>query len=812
MNAECTVDQLKKQFKPEELGIKSTKNLEKLKGIVGQKRASDALHFGLQIDGLGYNIYVSGPPGIGKMTSVKSYLKELASNKEIPSDWIYVNNFADPYEPKVIELSAGRGCELKVDMDNLIEHVKSDLPKAFESDEYSSQREEVTRSHKKRREDISRELNEKAREKGFSMQSTPMGVVLYPVRDGKPLEEKDMESLPEEEKKKIQQTRGELEQELNEAMKKARKIERDIQEEIKELDKKVALNIVGGIIDDIKEKYQDYKRVQKYLDDVKNNILENIATFKTNPQQQQQGGGAQALLQGKVQIQAMQQQVFNQYKVNVLIDNRKIKGAPVIEELNPTFNNIVGRIEKEMQYGALTTDFSMIKAGALLRANGGFLVIPIESLLRNYYSYEALKRALRSSQLRIEELSETLGYMSVKTIRPEPIPLKVKVVLVGSPIYYYLLQKYDEDFPELFKVKADFDTRMDAHKDNVSEYISFISTYCEREHLSHFDSKAVAQVLEYATRLADDQEKLSMKFGQLSDIIREANYWAGQDNGKLVTDKHVRKALDEKIFRSNMIEKNIQEMIANGTILINMDQNVIAQVNGLSVINLGDYMFGRPNRITATVRPGREGVVDIEREAKLGGPIHSKGVLILSGYLGHKYAIGRPLTLSSRIVFEQSYSGVEGDSASSTELYAIISALAEVPIKQGIAVTGSVNQHGQIQAIGGINNKIEGFFDICRIAGLTGKQGVLIPKSNLRNLMLKDEVIDAVEKGDFHIWAAETIDQGIEILTGMSAGADQGDGTFTKDSINERVRLKLIEYEETMRSFGEAGAQKEKNE
>ncbi|NIR46895.1 AAA family ATPase [candidate division KSB1 bacterium] len=805
MNQELSYNQLRKTFDPKRLGIESTDGLESLKSIIGQDRAVQALQFGLQIDGVGYNIYVAGPPGIGKMTSVQSFLEEVASQKDTPPDWCYVNNFQDPYNPKGFQLPAGMGCDFKKDMDDLIEYVRQELPKAFESEEYTNKREEVLRGLNERSERLSRELNEKAAKEGFKLQATPMGIAVVPMKDDEPLKKEKFESLPESERKELEARSKELQDEMQGTMKEIRKIERESQEKIKELDQQVALHVVGGRIEDLKEKYSEYSQLKDYLNEVQGDILENIDTFKTQ-QQEKQSPGMSA--QQSPQIEAARELTFRKYQVNVLVDNSKQEGAPVIVELNPTYNNLLGRIEKEMQMGMLNTDFTMIRPGSLPRANGGFLVVPVEDVLLNFYSWDALKRALRASQVQIEELSERIGFMTTKSLRPQPIPLNVKVVLVGRPLLYHLLHKYDQDFPELFKVKADYDTRMSISDENRKNFMSFVSTYCEKENLKHFDGSATARLMEHALRLADDQEKLSTEFGHLADVIREASFWAQKEESSVVSRQHVKKALDEKVYRSNLIQERIEEMIERGMILIDTEAETVGQVNGLSVLNLGDYQFGKPNRITASISPGRDGVTDIEREVELGGPIHSKGVMILSGYLTNKYAEDTPLTLTARLVFEQSYEGIEGDSASSAELYAILSALAEAPIKQGIAVTGSVNQNGEVQAIGGINEKIEGFYDVCNAKGLSGSQGVVIPQSNVQNLMLREDVVEAVKNGKFHVWPVKHVDEGIEILTGLDAGESDSDGRYPKDTINERVRMRLRDFDETLKEFRDSGEKK----
>jgi lon-related putative ATP-dependent protease len=787
---ELRPEQLRRTFDPEALGIETTEKLPTLKGIIGQERAVKALRFGLGITSVGFNTYVAGPPGIGKMTAVQAFLEELAKQKETPPDWCYVNNFSDPYQPKALKLPPGYGRMLQQDMKSLIEHIRREIPKAFESDEYHTRRDEIISALNKQREELLKQLSERAARAGFSLQATPFGVMVVPVHQGRPISDAEFQALPEPVRRELERRREALQEELKAAMKQLRSLERSSQKRLNELDQQVALYLVGGLMDDLIEKYRGLPEVVDYLKEVQRDILENIEGFK--------GGQAQA-----GQDQAQQEQLSRRYQVNVLVDNSFQEGAPVVVELNPSYNNLFGRIEKETQMGTLYTDFTLIKAGSLHRANGGYLVLPAEDLLMNLFSWDGLKRALRGRQIQIEELGERLGFIATKSLRPQPIPLDVKVILVGRPLLYYLLHAYDEDFPELFKVKADFDTRMDCTQQNINDFLSFLCTFCRKEKLKHLDSGAIVKLLEYAARLAEDQEKLSTHFGAIADLVREAGFWADQDDAPYIRADHIKKALDEKVYRSKLIQERIQEMIARGTLLIETEGEAVGQVNGLSVVSLGDYQFGKPSRITASVGPGREGIIDIEREVELAGPIHSKGVMILSGYLVHKYARDIPLSLAARLVFEQSYEGVEGDSASSTELYALLSALSGLPIKQGIAVTGSVNQQGEVQAIGGVNEKIEGFFEVCKLKGLTGEQGVMIPKSNVQNLMLREEVVEAVKDGKFHIWAVSTIDEGIEILTGVAAGERRPDGKFPEGTVNYRVERRLRELAECLQEFPE---------
>ncbi|MGQ9902844.1 MAG: Lon protease family protein [Anaerolineae bacterium] len=777
-------DQLRRVVDPASLGIDTTECLEPNHTIIGQDRAVRALQFGLGIQQVGYHIYVAGPPGMGKMSAIRSFLDQLARSQQTPPDWCYINNFDDPYQPKVIRLPPGTGRQLQHDMKALIEQVRRGIPKTFESEEYNAKRDAIIKALEQKREALFQDLNEKATQAGFTIQATQMGIAIIPVLSGRPLTDAEFQALPPAAREDFQRRREAIQEQLKATMKQGRALERQTQEELAELDRQAAMYAVGEFIDDLIEKYNSQSDITAYLNAVRQDIVDNIDLFKLGHSPEE----------GQQPIPAWQRGLpFRKYEVNVVVDHSKMEGAPLVVLLNPTYNNLFGRIEKETQYGALYTDFTMVKAGALHQANGGYLVIPAEDLLSVPFSWESLKRALRSRQVEIEEPGELLGYITAKSLRPQPIPLNIKVILIGPPRLYYLLHAYDSDFPELFRVKADFDTSMPRTDDNARDFLSVVCRLCTNENLNHLDSGAMAKLLEYASRLADDQEKLSTHFGAVADVVREAHYWSQQANSPRITAEHIRQALNEKVYRSNLVQQRIQEMIAQGTILIDTTGARVGQINGLSVIGVGDYVFGEPGRITASVGPGHEGIVDIERQVALGGPIHAKGVLILQGYLRQKYLRERSLSLTARLVFEQSYSLIDGDSASSTELYAILSALSQYPLKQGIAVTGSVDQHGNVQAIGGVNAKIEGFFDVCKARGLTGDQGVLIPASNVRDLMLREDVVEAVAKGQFHIWSAETIDEGIELLTGVPAGERMENGRFPEGTVNARVEQRLRE-------------------
>jgi lon-related putative ATP-dependent protease len=771
---------------------KSTKDLKPLGEIVGQERAVRALKFGLGIKNHGFNIYVSGHQGTGRKTAVKSFVDETAKAQPVPPDWCYVNNFGNPYEPKAVKLPAGKGKDFQTDMKNFIENIKTALPKAFESEDYVKRRESTLRGLENQRKAVIDNLNAKAQSEGFIIQTTPIGLLLIPVLDGKPLTDEEILALPQATKERLQEKHDKLEAELQTTMRQLVDMERQIREAVKKLNREVALYATGSQIDSLIEKYQQVPEVTGYLKEVQNDVLDNLTQFVRRPDQHQQL---------PFPLPWGREEPFKKYEVNVIVDNSNIKGAPVTVEFNPTYHNLFGRTEKEAQFGALTTDFTMIRAGALHKANGGYLIVQVEDLLRNPFSYDGLKRNLRDQHVTIEEPEERYGFISIKTIKPQPIPLAAKVILIGTPYLYQMMFALDNDFRELFKVKAEFDVTMNRNDENIKQYAAFVCMLCEKENLKHFNGTGLAKLVEYSSRIAQDQYKLSAQFSLIGDLAREASFYASQDNSELVTGEHVKKAIEEKIYRSKLVQEKIQEMIQRGFFLIDTVEQRVGQTNGLSVAGMGDFAFGMPSRVTASIGLGREGVVDIEREAKMGGPIHTKGVLILSGYINDKYARDKPLSLSARLVFEQNYEGVEGDSASSTELYTILSALSGLPIKQNIAVTGSVNQKGEVQAIGGVNEKIEGFFEVCKLKGLTGQQGVMIPESNIQNLMLKEEVVEAVKAGKFNIYSVKTIDEGIEVLTGKPAGMRHENGTFEEGTVNFLVDKQLGVMAEQLKRY-----------
>jgi lon-related putative ATP-dependent protease len=795
------IDHYRKTYDVKAVSCKSTEELTPVEEIMGQERALRALNFGLNIEEKGFNLYVSGIPGTGRKTAVCKFLKELARTKPKGTDWIYVNNFKDQYEPNAIRLPAGMGKKFKADMADFITDVQRVLPKVFESEDYATRRQAALRAIEQEKAKLFEEINDKANEKGFTIQGSPNGILTIPTKNGKPLTQEEFMSLPEEEQADFQQRREELAVEMEKAFRQMRELDQEENETVETLTRKVSLDALGPGLKKLKDSYGKVEEINEYLDAAANDILDNLPLFLTQP-----GQNPQEQQQSPLMNPFFRQMLFRKYEVNVVVDNSKRDGAPVIFEQNATYPNLFGKVEKEVQYGVFTTDFTMIRPGSLHKANGGYMVIPVEDLFRTPYTYDGLKTALKTGELSIEEPGERLGYITTKGLKPEPIPLDIKVVLIGTPMANQVLYTQDPDFSELFKVKAEFDTSMEWNDKNAKDYAAFICTMCKKYNLKHLDNTGIARVVEYGSRLAEDQKKLTTRFANITDILREASFYATQDKAKYTTGAHVQKAIDEKIHRSNLIQEKIQEFITRDIYLIDTKDSRPGQINGLSVISLGDIEFGRPSRVTASVSVGRDGIIDIERQAALGGPTHTKGVMILSGYLSDKYARNKPLSLSARLVFEQSYEGVDGDSASSTELYAILSALSGLPIRQSLAVTGSVNQKGIVQAIGGVNQKIEGYFDVCKAKGLTGEQGVMIPASNVEHLMLRDEILQAAKQGKFAIYPIRTIDEGIEVLTGVKAGEMRADGTFEKDTVNFLVDQKLMEMAETLKDFKGVGA------
>ncbi len=782
-------------YKPDQVGCSTTETLRPTDEIIGQERAQKALRFGLEIQETGFNIFVAGVHGTGRSTAVKNFLFELASTKPKADDWVYVNNFANPYEPLAIRLPPGMGIQLKADMAAFIEEARRSLPRAFDSIDYETKRQEVLGKLTKEREEIIRQANESAAKQGFSIQIGEIGLIIIPIIDGKPITPENFDALPDKIRKGMLKRRDALEIDLRAGFRRVREIDTKGMEVVNKLNSEIALNVIGHLFIGLKEMYEEVEEVLSYIDSVQKDILENLGIFLGMAQQQQD----QVPAQFKQLVE--KDPVFRKYEINIMVDNGSLIGAPVIFEETPSYQNILGKTEKEVQYGVVTTDFMMIRPGSMHKANGGYLVIPVLDLFRYPFAWDGLKSALKTEKVRVEEPGEQAGFISTRGLKPQPIPLNVKVILIGTHEIAQILYQGDPDYTELFKVRADFDIVMDRNKINLNKYKEFICTLCNRFNLKHLDKTAVAKVVEFGSRLAEDQKKLSTRFASVADLIKEANFYALREKAQYITVKHINKAVEEKLYRSNLVQQKIQEYIERGMFLIDTDGSKVGQINGLSVMQTGDLAFGRPSRVTASVAVGRDGIIDIERQAQMGGPTHTKGVLILGGYLASKYAQDKPLSLAAKLVFEQSYGGVDGDSASSTELYAILSALSDLPIKQHIAVTGSVNQRGEVQAIGGVNEKLEGFFEVCKAKGLTGEQGCMIPASNVQNLMLKEEIVEAAKDGKFTIYPVTTIDEGIEVLTGVPAGKRLANGSYKKGTVNYLVNKRLQEMAETVREF-----------
>lgn len=792
MVSELRPENLRWTCDPKIINAKSTEELKPLDVLVGQPRAYQALLFGFQVKEAGFNIFAAGPPATGKTATTIDFLEDIAKQKPTPLDWCYIHNFEDEYQPNILRCPSGLGRELKQDMRELIQAARIAIPQLFDGEDYATKRDELLKKiNQKRQEAISR-MGQTADEEGFTMQLTALGISLVPVKDGQPISDEEFLSLPKDTQQKFAKKRETLREKLTPFLRELRDLENQARDEIVEFDRDVALYAIEHLMSTLLDKYKEHENMANFLQAIQSHILEDLDRFRGRRSQKKKESS---------QEDWQEEFGFRVYEVNVIVDNTDIKGAPVVMEQNPTYDNLLGRIEKESQLGTLSTDFTLIRGGSLHRANGGYLIIRAEQLLRDLSVYEGLKRSLKAGEIRIEDLPQRAGYASVRSVSPKPIPLDVKVILIGASNTYQLLFAYDPEFRELFKVKADFDSAMERTDVNLRTYAGFFATLAMNENLKHLDASAIARLLEQSSRLAEDQAKLSTQFGLVADVVREAHFYALQDNAKYITGDHVEKAIEAKIYRSNLIQEKIREYIQQNTIFISTDGEAVGQINGLSVLSVGDFSFGAPSRITVGVGLGKEGLIDVQREVNMSGPIHGKGILIIAGYLASKFARDKPLTLSARIVFEQNYEGVEGDSASSTELYALLSALSGVSIKQTFAVTGSVNQKGEVQPIGGVNEKIEGYFEVCKARGLNGQHSVMIPESNVRNLMLKKEVIDAVRAGKFHIFPVKTIDQGIEILTGVPAGKQQGNGNFDPESIYDRVDRRLREMAETARRF-----------
>jgi predicted ATP-dependent protease len=799
-----TADRLRRRCDLSSLAFETTDDLKSDDDVLGQDRAFEAIEFGIGIEHRGYNVFVLGPTGAGRHRYVRRILDARAADEAKPSDWCYIHNFDDPRRPRALELPTGMGRSLRRDMAQLIDDLRAGIPAVFESDEYRNRRHAIDQEFRDHQEAMFEDIQKKAGEKSIALIRTPTGLALAPVRDDEVIEPQDFQKLPEEERKRIETDIEALQKELQQRLQEMPKWDKDRREKARELNRETTRGAVAHQIMALRAKYMEFGKVVAYLDAVEKDIIDNSAKLFLESESEAPAPLAAVRQDGDAPRRPELQ--FRRYGVNLFVDNSNDgngAGAPVFHEDHPTQPNLIGRAEHQAELGALLTDFTLLHAGALHKANGGYLILDAAKVLMQPYAWEELKRTLFAREIKIETPFQS--YVSTITLEPEPIPLRVKVVLIGDRRLYYLLAAADPEFDELFKIAADFEDDLERDDASVEKYAGMIGAIAKKVEVRPLDRSAVARVIEHSSREAGDNRKLSARVGTVTDLLHESSHLAGLAKRSVVSAADVQSAIDLRIKRADRIRTRSLEQIERGTILIDTDGRRVGTINGLSVLQIGGFAFGRPTRITARVRMGRGEFVDIEREVDLGGPTHSKGVLILSSYLGARYAVDRPLSLRASLVFEQSYGGVDGDSASSTELYAILSALADVPIRQGLAVTGSVNQYGEVQAIGGVNEKIEGFFDVCAKAGLTGDQGVLIPQSNVDHLMLRQDIVDAAEAGKFAIYPIATIDQGIEILTGVAAGEIDASGDFPDGTINRLVEDRLVALADARRRFGVPG-------
>jgi lon-related putative ATP-dependent protease len=784
---------LKKKVDLAKFNFETTADIKPLDTVIGQNRAVRAINFGLAMKNSSYNICVTGMRGTGRTTIVKDLLNKTAATKKQPDDWLYVYNFDNPDEPLALNLPGNRAKILIRKFHRLISNLKNLLGSSFESEHYVDKKNEILQQNQNKKREIFNKLENEAKKIDIEIKSSPTGFQTIPLVDCKPISEEQYQRLKPENRKSLDHNIQYIQKRIHEIMREVAYIDRSSEDELEDLNQNTARFIVKHQFEELFNEFKDFHHVQEYLKKVTEDIIQNVHSFLESDVQKEQV---------KIGVQ-FESKKIDKYKINHVIDNSHLKGAPVIYEINPTYNNLFGRIEKKSYMGYLYTDYTMIKAGSLLKANGGYIMLDIEQILRQPFVYDALKRALRTRCLIIEDIHELYGVMTSAGLKPHPIPLDIKVIIIGQGYIYHLLHIYDEDFRKIFKVKADFDYEVKESKQNIKRYIQFITRVVAEENLLPFHKNAIQIMIEHASRLVDHQQKLSIQFAEIVRLIRESSYWANFRNAKYVIDNDVIKALEEEKYRRNLSEEKIQNAIEENVLKFDVSTNKIGQINGLAVYSLGDYTFGKPTRITASTYIGNRGIINIEREAKLSGKIHDKGMLILAGYFAARFGDQIPLSFSASVTFEQSYGMVEGDSASCAELYAILSSLAQIPIYQGIAVTGSVNQKGEVQAIGGVNEKIEGFFDVCKLHRLNGKQGVIIPRANMKNLMLRNDIIKVVAAKKFSIWAIDKIDDGILILSGVQAGKKYKNGTFTKGSLFAAVYDRLVAFAEKTKQFND---------
>ncbi len=768
-------------FKPQSTGCNPSE-----KAIIGQDRALKSLAFGLGINNKGFNIYALGDNGTGKNTTIRRLLSEKAKTKAAPLDWCYVHNFKDPDAPKALSLASGKAIEFKEDMNGLIKGLKYEITKTFESKDYERQRNRLIEAFQLRQKELFQAIEKESLENKFSLRKGQSALIIVPVKeDGEPMTEEEFNALEQNERDRIEKTGRALQEKLDDVVRTVREEEKRLRESISRLDRDMALNATEHLFKNLLDKYSSQGRVALHIKEVMEDVLGHIEDFRPSEEQ----ASPPAFFRPPRQEAGLQR-----YGVNVIVDNAETEGAPIVFEKNPTYLNLFGRIEYRFQYGMALTDFTMIKPGAFHRANGGYLVINAIELLKNLFSYDALKRSLKNREIKIEDVWEQYRLVSAATIRPEPIPLDVKVILTGGAYLYYLLYNLDEEFRELFKVKADFDNSMERNEETMSLYGLFAQSCQHDEGLRPFSIGALCTIVEAGSRIAGHKNKLTTRFCEIADLLREADYRAALQGSDIVTEMHIKQAIKERIYRSNKIEQRIQELIEEDTLIIDSQGSKVGQINGLAVLDLGDYMFGKPSRITARAYPGRAGVINLERESKMSGKVHNKAIMIITSYLGSCFALSNTISLSAYIAFEQLYEMIEGDSATCAELYALLSSIANVPLKQSIAVTGSMDQNGDVQPVGGINEKIEGFFSLCKARGLEGTHGVIIPSRNVKHLMLREDVIEAVAKGKFNIYCIERVEDGIELLTDMKAGRLQDNGRYEEGSFYALVQGRLGEF------------------
>lgn len=795
---ELSYDQCKWICDPSQFLFKSTAELDDIEGLIGQERAVKSMEFGLQVKIRGYNIYMAGPNGTGKTSYAKNYIKKIAEQEVVPDDWCYVFNFREPTKPKALRFSPGKGREFKEDVEQLVETLKEKLMNIFKAEDYEKEKEELVKGYKEKRDQLIQQLYRLAKQKDFEIKNTSTGIYFMPIVNGRAISQEEYDGLEITEKKEIDKRSDIVEEEAIDIIKKVRQIEEEAKKTLLTLEDQTALMAVELYFNSIQEKYKEHKKASSFLEEMKQEVLHHLDDFVEEEEEEPIVSVIPLISKQSAEDPLLK------YKVNLFIDHSEDQGAPMVLDFHPTYYNLIGCLEYDSEYGKMVTDFTKIKPGLLHKANEGYLILRIQDVLSNIQSWETLKRVLKTGEIVIENIREQLGLVEMASLKPEPIPFQAKIILLGSEYLYHLLYQYDEDFKKLFKIKCDFDIDMIRDQENVENIARFIKKFCEEENQLHFTKEAVAKIIEYSSRLANNQERLSARFHNLIEVLAEACTWAKIEKRQLVEPQDVRKAIEEREYRASSYEEKLQDMLQKNILLVETEQKVVGQVNGLAVLDIGDYSFGKPSKITATVCMGRSGIINIEKESSLSGKIHDKGVLVLAGYIGETYGQNIPFAINARICFEQLYSGVDGDSASSAELYAILSNLADVPIKQSIAVTGSLNQKGEIQPVGGVNEKIEGFFKLCKVRGLTGEHGVILPIQNVKDLVLKDEVVEAVKDEKFHIYPVSSIEEGIEILTGVPAGVKDEEGNYPKGSIHDRVMRKILQYAKDTISFGKS--------